>query len=87
MESNSLPGRIQISRTTYERVYDLGFVFEERKIEVKGKGSCQTYLLDSKHHESAILTAQEMIEASTTGNETTATIPVVADQEIGECKE
>ena len=60
MESNSKPGRIQISRSTYERVYDLSFAFEERKIEVKGKGQTQCYLLDAKHHESALLTEEEL---------------------------
>ncbi|EFC49440.1 predicted protein [Naegleria gruberi] len=50
MESTGEPGRIQISRTTYERVHDLGMEFEERKIDVKGKGLCQTYLLKKKHH-------------------------------------
>ena len=60
MESNSKPGRIQVSRSTYERVFDLGLVFEERKIEVKGKGMCQTYLLDAKHHTSAIITEEDV---------------------------
>ena len=60
MESNSKPGRIQVSRSTYERVYDLGFSFEERMIEVKGKGMTQTYLLSGKHHESAVLTSEEL---------------------------
>ncbi|KAG2379476.1 hypothetical protein C9374_006593 [Naegleria lovaniensis] len=50
MESTSLPGRIQISRSTYERVYDLGFDFEERNVEVKGKGITQCYLLHPSHH-------------------------------------
>ncbi|KAF0973786.1 hypothetical protein FDP41_007173 [Naegleria fowleri] len=55
MESTSMPGRIQISRATYERVYDLGFEFEEREgIQVKGKGLMKTYLLASKHHLPAI---------------------------------
>ncbi|KAG2388840.1 hypothetical protein C9374_000279 [Naegleria lovaniensis] len=55
MESTSLPGKIQISRSTYERVYDLGFEFEERMVEVKGKGTCKTYLLKSHHHVSALI--------------------------------
>ncbi|EFC43302.1 predicted protein [Naegleria gruberi] len=63
MESNSVNGRIQISRTTYERVYDLGFSFEERTINVKGKGETLAYLLDSKHHTSAIVN-HEVIEDS-----------------------
>ncbi|KAG2383018.1 hypothetical protein C9374_004985 [Naegleria lovaniensis] len=50
MESSSLPGRIHCSRSSYERVYDLGYEFEERFVEVKGKGSLQTYLLKEKHH-------------------------------------
>nr|CAG4717821.1 unnamed protein product [Naegleria fowleri] len=62
MESTSKPGRIQISRSTYERVYDLGFTFEERKVELKGKGLTQTYMLNSKHHVSAILTNEEMLD-------------------------
>ncbi|EFC38821.1 predicted protein [Naegleria gruberi] len=50
MESTSLAGRIHISRSTYERVHDLGLEFEERQVEVKGKGLCQTYLLLAKYH-------------------------------------
>ena len=50
MESTGLPGRIHISRSTYERVHDLGFEFEERKVQVKGKGMMQSYLLNAKHH-------------------------------------
>lgn len=50
MESTSEPGRIQISRSTYERVHDLNYEWEERKIEVKGKGLCQTYLLKPEYH-------------------------------------
>ena len=56
MESNSKPGRIQVSRSTYERVHDLGFEFEERSIEVKGKGVMRAYLIHEKHHTSATLT-------------------------------
>jgi adenylate cyclase len=45
MESQGLPGAIQVSATTYERLRDR-FVFEERKpIQVKGKGEMVTYLL------------------------------------------
>ncbi|KAG2373717.1 hypothetical protein C9374_011806 [Naegleria lovaniensis] len=55
MESTGVPGRIHISRSTYERVHDLGFEFEEREgIQVKGKGLMKTYLLASKHHLPAI---------------------------------
>jgi len=49
MESNGTPGRIQITRATYELVKD-SFVCEERgTITVKGKGEMQTwYLLASR---------------------------------------
>ena len=50
MESTSESGRIQVSRSTYERVYDLGMEFEERRVDVKGKGMCQTYMLKKAHH-------------------------------------
>ena len=60
MESNSLPGRIQMSRKTYERVFDLEFTFEERSIAVKGKGILQTYLLDNKYHVGAIVKTEEI---------------------------
>ncbi|EFC50110.1 predicted protein [Naegleria gruberi] len=50
MESTGEPGRIQISRATYERVYDL-FEFETREVDVKGKGKMETYLLKDKHHQ------------------------------------
>ena len=62
MESTSLSGRIQISRSTYERVHDLDLQFEERKIEVKGKGVMQSYLLSEKAHERAVLTTEEIEE-------------------------
>ncbi|KAL9657720.1 hypothetical protein ABK040_005071 [Willaertia magna] len=61
MESTSEPGRIQISRSTYERVYDLGYKFEERKVNVKGKGLTTTYMLDSKHHSAAIVSINNTI--------------------------
>ncbi|KAG2392184.1 hypothetical protein C9374_012436 [Naegleria lovaniensis] len=50
MESTSLSNRIQISRSTYERVYDLGLEFEEREVDVKGKGLIKAYLVNDKHH-------------------------------------
>ncbi|EFC47530.1 predicted protein [Naegleria gruberi] len=56
MESTSIAGRIQISRSTYERVYDMGLEFEERSVEAKGKGLCLTYLVKSHHHAQAIIT-------------------------------
>jgi PAS domain S-box-containing protein len=45
MESQGIPGCIQVTRVTYERLRDR-FLFEERQpIQVKGKGEMTTYLL------------------------------------------
>jgi class 3 adenylate cyclase len=45
MESGGLPDSIQVTRAVYERLKD-DFVFEPRgKIEVKGKGSVEAWLL------------------------------------------
>ena len=45
MEAHSLPGRIQVTEATYERLRDQ-YRFEERgEIEVKGKGRLPAYLL------------------------------------------
>jgi class 3 adenylate cyclase len=48
MESLSIPGCIQVTAATYERLRD-DYVFEERyPIHVKGKGEMITYLLTGK---------------------------------------
>jgi class 3 adenylate cyclase len=48
MESHGIPGQIQVSNSTYEYLKDQ-YVFEDRgKIEIKGKGKMQTYLLIGK---------------------------------------
>ena len=45
MESHGIPGRIQVSESTYERLKGI-YVFEERgEIEIKGKGRMKAYLL------------------------------------------
>jgi len=45
MESTGVPGRIQCSRETYARVFDM-FDFEERSgVHVKGKGTMTTYMV------------------------------------------
>jgi|AGSF01.1.fsa_nt_gi Adenylate cyclase, family 3 (some proteins contain HAMP domain) len=45
MESNGMPGKIQVTGATYERLKEQ-FIFEERGIiEVKGKGKMLTYWL------------------------------------------
>eukprot|EP00761_Pharyngomonas_kirbyi_P014762 gb/GECH01014792.1/.p1 GENE.gb/GECH01014792.1/~~gb/GECH01014792.1/.p1 ORF type:complete len:1744 (+),score=313.24 gb/GECH01014792.1/:1-5232(+) len=43
MESTGCPGSVQISRSTYELTYS-SFRFEERQVEVKGKGTMTTYI-------------------------------------------
>jgi class 3 adenylate cyclase/PAS domain-containing protein len=49
MESTGVPGRIQVTRATYEKVYHL-WDFEEREVYAKGKGTIQAYVLkDPKH--------------------------------------
>jgi len=45
MESHGVPGRVQVTRSTYERLRDT-HDFEARGIiDVKGKGAIETYLL------------------------------------------
>ncbi len=45
MESHGVPGRIQVTESTYERLRD-AFTFEDRgEIEVRGKGRMRTYFL------------------------------------------
>ena len=45
MESHSIPGRIQVTETTYQRLQN-HYLFEERGlISVKGKGEMMTYFL------------------------------------------
>jgi len=45
MESTGVPGRVQVTRATYERLSD-EFEFEERGVvSVKGKGEIETWLL------------------------------------------
>jgi class 3 adenylate cyclase len=46
MESQGVPGRIQITRATYDLLGD-GFVCEPRGIvDVKGKGTMETWFLE-----------------------------------------
>ena len=45
MESHALPGTIQVSRATYERLRDRFELKRRGPIEVKGKGEMVTYLL------------------------------------------
>jgi guanylate cyclase len=53
MESAGLPGRIQVTAATYERLRDR-YRFEDRgEIEVKGKGRLKAYLLVGRRGEGA----------------------------------
>ncbi|XP_059150487.1 guanylate cyclase soluble subunit beta-2-like [Physella acuta] len=46
MESNSVPGRIHVSQTTFEALRDHGFLFRSRgDVNIKGKGVMTTYFL------------------------------------------
>ena len=50
MESHGLPGCIQVTAATYERLKDK-YEFEDRgKIQIKGKGEMNTYLLLGRKH-------------------------------------
>ncbi|KAG2375198.1 hypothetical protein C9374_010202 [Naegleria lovaniensis] len=78
MESTGIPGRIQVTRQTYERVYDL-FEFDERKgVEVKGKGTLTTYMLKAHHHVSPIPSEEEvLLSAREKENHKRLEIPIV----------
>ncbi|HEY9299229.1 MAG TPA: adenylate/guanylate cyclase domain-containing protein, partial [Phormidium sp.] len=48
MESHSLPGKIQVTETTYQYLRDR-YLFEQRGyINIKGKGEMLTYFLTGK---------------------------------------
>ncbi len=48
MESHGIPGAIQVTKITYERLYDK-YIWKERGIvDVKGKGPMRTYLLEGR---------------------------------------
>ena len=74
MESCGVAGRVHISRATFERVYDIGMEFEERQVEVKGKGMMQSYLLHSKHHDDPCVSYQDTYVAVTATMSTANTI-------------
>ena len=48
MESHGIPGKIQVTQSTYNKLKD-HYIFEYRGlIEIKGKGLMETYLLQQK---------------------------------------
>src|SRR5690242_13978536 len=54
MESTGTPGKVQVSKDTYDITKDK-FKYEKRgKIEVKGKGQMYTYWLKGKRKEKSI---------------------------------
>ncbi|OCQ91722.1 adenylate cyclase [Oscillatoriales cyanobacterium USR001] len=55
MESHGIPGAIQVSESTYQRLKDI-YLFEERgEIEIKGKGKMKAYLLKSRVKDNEII--------------------------------
>jgi class 3 adenylate cyclase len=48
MESHGSPGQIQVSSSTYHCLRDRYVLRERGSIEIKGKGSMDTYFLDGK---------------------------------------
>jgi class 3 adenylate cyclase len=47
LESHGVPGRVCVSERTYEQLKDR-YAFEERAVEIKGKGRMRTFLLTSE---------------------------------------
>ena len=48
MESTGIPGKIQVSRSTYVFLYDK-YIFSERELEnVKGVGKMKAYIFESR---------------------------------------
>ena len=57
MESHGIPGRIQVSETTYERLRG-SFEFEQRgEVDVRGKGVMTTYLLVGRQAGAGVVAA------------------------------
>jgi guanylate cyclase len=51
MESEGVPGQIQVSPATYDLLQGNGYAFEPRgTISIKGKPDMETYLLVGRHH-------------------------------------
>jgi class 3 adenylate cyclase len=49
MESTGIPGQIQVSESTANRLRERGFLLENRgDVEVKGKGKMNTWLLKGR---------------------------------------
>ncbi len=55
MESNSEPGRVNISRTTFEIIKNDFTCTYRGKIEVKNKGEMDMYFVEKKIHDNRLL--------------------------------
>ncbi len=53
MESQGLPGRIQVTETTYEKLRDRYYLEKRGEIDVKGRGHITTYWLTGKRSSEA----------------------------------
>ena len=64
IQSNSLPGKVQISQATYDLVSTLDFEFEERgEIMLKGKGKSKAYFVNSPNHSGFVFSAVSSMNA------------------------
>jgi class 3 adenylate cyclase len=63
MESTGVPGRVQVTRETYERLRD-AFEFERRGlVDVKGKGRVETWFLLGRRTGATVETAAAAAQA------------------------
>jgi class 3 adenylate cyclase len=53
MESSGLPGRIQVTAATYERLRNRYRLEERGELEIKGKGRLKAYLLVGRRDDGA----------------------------------
>jgi len=55
MESSSLPSHVQVSEETFHLLPDpLKALFEERLVQLKGKGTMRTFLLNVPKHKAVL---------------------------------
>jgi class 3 adenylate cyclase len=60
MESHGIPGAIQVTEATYERLRSTYALVERGLIEVKGKGSMRTYLLAEPDPSSRLMASPDL---------------------------
>jgi hypothetical protein len=66
MESHSLPGRVNISESTYELVRDHFNCKYRGKVEVKNKGMMKMYFIEGFAGSSSQVQKSKMAQADTT---------------------